>query len=241
MGNEIIETLTPDFTTTDINIKLVCQLSIMDSFKKYFDFEMTMCVCGIPYIILEGVADDYKKIISKAKNLSKYDFEWYIEDIIPIIQKMVDAKEGKIDIEFFKNMILKKEVLEDRSEFCRPPKLFKVDYINGWIVKFFGYLKDGKDQLFQFSSDKINRETINILPSQILNIPFKIINPSNKKEKEMKFEAGIFGCALNEKKEISLGIGWLVSPLNSPKKGMEEDEQFDSLKETYYHDNNKNH
>ena len=161
--------------------------------------------------------------------------------IIPIIQKMVDAKEGKIDIEFFKNIILKKEVLEDRSHSCRPPKLFKVDYINGWIVKFFGYLKDEKDKLVQFSSDEIDRETINILPSQILNIPFKIINPSNKKEKEMKFEAGIFGCALNEKKEISLGIGWLVSPLNSPKKGMEEDEQFNSLKETYYHDNNEKH
>ena len=162
-------------------------MSIMDSFKKYFDFEITMCVCGIPNIILEGVADDYKKIISKAKDLSKYDFEWYIEDIIPIIQKMVDAKEGKIDIEFFKNMILKKEVLEDRNDSCRPPKLFKVDYINGWILKFFGYLKDEKDKLVQFSSDEIDRETINILPSQILNIPFKIINPSNNKEKKMKF------------------------------------------------------
>ena len=67
-------------------------MSIMDSFKKYFDFEFIMGICGIPYIILEGVADDYKKIISKAKDLSKYDFKWYIEDIIPIIQKMVDAK-----------------------------------------------------------------------------------------------------------------------------------------------------
>ena len=34
MGNEVIEILTPDFTTTDINTKLVCQISIMDSFKK---------------------------------------------------------------------------------------------------------------------------------------------------------------------------------------------------------------
>jgi len=76
MGNEIIENLTPDFTTTDINTKLVCQMSIMDLFKKYFDYEFHMYGCGIPYIILEGVADDYKKIISKAKCLSKYDFEW---------------------------------------------------------------------------------------------------------------------------------------------------------------------
>ena len=43
--------------------------------------------------------------------------------------------------------------------------------------------------------------------------------------KKMKFEAGIFGCKQNEKKEISLAIGWLVSPSDSPDKG-KEDMQF---------------
>ena len=31
----------------------------------------------------------------------------------------------------------------------------------------------------------------------------------------MKFETGIFGCVQNEKKEISLEIGWLVKPSTS--------------------------
>ena len=101
IGNEVIEYLTPDFTTTDINTKLVCQMSIMDTFKKYFDYDFDEIACGIPYIILEGEAEDYRKIILKAKNLSKYNFGWYIDRIIPIIQKMVDAKEGKVDIDFF--------------------------------------------------------------------------------------------------------------------------------------------
>ena len=48
----------------------------------------------------------------------------------------------------------------------------------------------------------------------------------------MKFEAGIFGCTLNEKKEISLRIGWLVSPSNLPKKG-KIDKQFNNLKDKY--------
>jgi len=56
----------------------------------------------------------------------------------------------------------------------------------------------------------------------------------------MKFEAGIFGCALNEKKEISLRIGWLVSPSISPEKG-KEDEQFEILQEKYYDNKNKKH
>ena len=48
-----------------------------------------------------------KIIISKAAKLKKYDFEWYIKRIIPDIQKMVEAKEGKIDVDF-NNFIQKK-------------------------------------------------------------------------------------------------------------------------------------
>ena len=222
IGNNVLESLTPDFTTTDINTKLVCQISIMDTFKKYFDYTFGACVCGIPYIILEGEAEDYKKIILKAKNLSKYDFGWYIDRIIPIIQKMVEAKEGNIDIDFFKNIILNEEATKETCENCRLKK-YKIDYINGWIVKFFGYYKDKHNNLHPFLGDKIDRDTLNCLPSQILNVPFKI--KSLMGSKEMKFEAGIFGCDQNEKKEVSLGIGWLVSPYNSPNK-VKEDENL---------------
>ena len=30
---------------------------------------MHLCGCGVPYIILEGTAEDYEKIIKKAKQL----------------------------------------------------------------------------------------------------------------------------------------------------------------------------
>ena len=75
LGNELLQNLTPDFTTTDNNSKLVCQISILNTFQKYFEYILDKFICGIPYIILEGTAEDYKKIILKAKNLSKYDFE----------------------------------------------------------------------------------------------------------------------------------------------------------------------
>jgi hypothetical protein len=231
VGGDILKNLTPDFTTTDINTKLVCQMSIMDSFKKYFDYEFDEFNCGIPYIILEGVAEDYKTIISKAKELSKYQFEWYINQIIPIIQKMVEAKEGKIDVDFFKNIIIKKEGITYRDKDCQELK-YKIDYLNGWITNFFGYYKEENGNLCELKGENIDRETINNLPSQILNIPFKIKNMQNNIEKEVKFEAGIFGCALNEKKEISFGIGWLVSPSYLEQKG-KIDEQFRNLKDEY--------
>ena len=60
-------------------------------------------------------------------------------------------------------------------------------------------------------------------------MPFKIKSLVGGGEKEMKFEAGIFGCDQNEKKEVSLAIGWLVSHYNSPNK-VNEDIEFENLK-----------
>ena len=78
LGEEILNILTPNFSTTTNNSVITCKFTIMSAFKKFFNYRMILCGCGIPYIILEGTAEDYKKIISKANQLKKYDLDWYI-------------------------------------------------------------------------------------------------------------------------------------------------------------------
>ena len=87
LGKEILDTLTPNFSTTTYDSSIVCKISIMESFKNYFDYGLVCFEFGIPYIILEGTADDYKKILSKAQNLKKFKFKWYIDRIILIFQR----------------------------------------------------------------------------------------------------------------------------------------------------------
>ena len=102
LGKEIVDNLTPDFSTTDKDSKIVGKLSIMSSFKKYLKYNMfTYSTCGSPYIILEGTAEDYEKIIEKAEKLSKYNFEWYIKRIRHKLKMMLEAKKGKVNIDFF--------------------------------------------------------------------------------------------------------------------------------------------
>jgi len=98
LGEELIDTLTPNFTTTDDNSLIIFKISIMGAFKQYFEYKMELEGCGIPYIILEGTAEDYKKIISKLMKLKKYEFDWYIDKVAPHLIKMYEAKDGKIDL-----------------------------------------------------------------------------------------------------------------------------------------------
>ena len=111
LGEEIIQTLTSDFSTTNSDSLIISKLSIMGAFKKYFKYEMDICICGIPYIILEGTVDDYERIKTKAEKLSKFEFDWYINRIIPHIQKMIDAKKPimiilRISFKEMKRMVL---------------------------------------------------------------------------------------------------------------------------------------
>ena len=81
----------------------------MGAFKKFFRYTMSLTTCEIPYIISEGTLEDYKKLKEKTKNLSKYEFSCYVDRIIPCIDKMIEAKNGNIDNNYFKDIIQKNE------------------------------------------------------------------------------------------------------------------------------------
>ena len=215
LGKELVDILTPNFSTSTYDSKIVCKISIMGAFKKYFDYHMALCGCGIPYIILEGTAQDYREIISKAKNLSKYRFEWYINKIIPHIEKMAEAKEGKIDVNYFKNMVQKKEVIEEEYGPSGMSKYeVKYDFICGWFLNFFAYLniKNYRGKIERFEGDSMKVKEFNKLANQMLVVPFTIEDRVHKKNYLMKYKVGFVGCDQNEKHEVTPVQGWFVSP-----------------------------
>ena len=215
LGDEILETLTPNFTTTDYNSTVVCKISIMGAFKKYFKYKMHLCGCGIPYIILEGTAEDYEKIIAKAKKLEKYNFTWYIKRIIPHIQKMAEAKKGNINIKYFKNFIQDDKITEYVSGLSgRGGHNIKVPILKGWILNFFAYYSEVKSESYvpRFEEDSIKVSNFEKLANQMINVPFDIVDDVHNKTYEMKYSVGFIGCDQNKKNEVFPVTGWIVSP-----------------------------
>jgi len=219
LGSQLIDILTPNFTTTDKNSSIICKISVMSVFKKYFKYKMGIgpCICGVPYIILEGNASDYKKILEKINFLKKYDFDWYVNRIARHIKKMIEAKEGKIDIQYFKNFIQDAKITEKYSNGCIPPYDKKFDSIKGWFVDFFAYF--GGEKSYQRVKDRsIKLEDLNSLASQMLVVPFTIVNSKNNQKDEMKFNVGFFGCGINNKNEVYPVSGWLLSHMTKQDK-----------------------
>ena len=210
VGEELIDILSPNFTTTTHDSEIICKISIMGAFKKYFDYSMMIFGCGVPYVVLDGTAEDYRKIIEKAKYLKKYKLDWYINRIIPHLEKMVEAKEGKMDKEYFKNMIQKSELV-DIKRGASGYKLgeYKVEALSGWFLNFFSHIesKDGIE-IYEFKDDSIKIKDFQRLTNQLIKVPFKLIDDVHKKEYDMNFKVGFLGCDQNDRKEVFPVQGW---------------------------------
>ena len=123
---------------------------------------------------------------------------------------MVEAKEGKMDKEYFKNMIQRKELIEElRGASGIKLGEYQVNALSGWFLQFFSHIKS-KDKIntYEFKGESIKIKDFELLAEQILKVPFILYDEVNKKKYNMKFEAGFVGCDQNENKEVFPVQGW---------------------------------
>lgn len=195
-GSELTNMLTADFTTTTATSKIVSQITIMETLKGYFNYEIEGRGCGIPSITIEGTVEDWQKILKKVKYISKFDLTWWTSELEPIINEFINAKSGKFNKEFWMNMV------KVRSEGFYGD----ITQITGWIIKFFPYYNSGKRTDFKPIQDLFD------LPSEVVRVPFIFIDLKSKVRYDMEFLAGFMGSSQN-KTDYTLKpeIGWIIN------------------------------
>ena len=73
VGQETIDNLECNFSTTTQVAQVTSQVSLMSAMKKYFTYKLRMLGCGISTINLEGSIQDWEKIKTKLEFLK---FKW---------------------------------------------------------------------------------------------------------------------------------------------------------------------
>ncbi|MBK8806762.1 MAG: DUF4419 domain-containing protein [Bacteroidales bacterium] len=205
VGSELIETLSADFSTTGSVEKVVSEITILEAMEPYFEYIVFRMICGIPEITLEGTTADWEKILQKSQALKKYELDWWIDELEPILKQIIETSKGNIDKDFWRNMF-KYHTLEKYGA----PKV-----IDGWIVKFFPYDKDGKRFSLKELSDKSN------LAEEIVKVDLLHIEESRGKVISTPLElwAGFIGLEqCNKTYALKPKIAWMIrkkAPLNS--------------------------
>ena len=205
IGDDIHGLLTPEFSTTGPVEKAAAQVVMMGAFKEYFRY-CSMTMCGIPEITLEGSVKDWKKLYDKTLNLAKFDLQWWIDAIEPVLKEFVKAASGKINKDFWRSIYK----FTDASG---------GSYINGWIIILFPYLGHTLEKMSpntylekwnpSNSSDFFFGVDTTSFPQGSVSAPFKWLYLDE--EYDMYFYAGFMGVGQDQKSlAIRPVIGWAV-------------------------------
>ncbi|NLX80483.1 MAG: DUF4419 domain-containing protein [Proteiniphilum sp.] len=206
-GSELINTLTSDFSTTTAVERIASEVTIMEAMDPYFEFVVMYVVCGIPEITLLGTTEDWEKVLNKTKELGKYDLKWWTNELEPILNEFVNASKDEINKEFWRDMFK-----YHSQEAYGAPKI-----IDGWIVKFFPYDKDGK------RNDLNKLIGGGSLPEEMVKVNLKYVKTDGIRTEETMLElwAGFIGLEQNpETYALTPQISWMVRIKDKDQKGL---------------------
>lgn len=211
-GKELTDVLTSNFTTTTPTTKIANEITIMETVKSYFDYEVLLLGCGIPKITIQGTVEDWEEVLRKTEYISKFKLKWWTKELKPILKQIIETKKGNFKKKFWMDMV------KSHTE----KKYGSPTTINGWIVKFFPYTKEGK------KTDLKPISKIDNLASELVKVPFILKDVKNNKSYKMEFWAGFVG--LNQNKQdftLTPEIGWAIN--NNDKFNPENSEfKFDT-------------
>lgn len=190
-GKDLVNTITADFSTTTETEFIASQITLMHSVESFAEFLVLIAICGIPEVTLEGTAEDWEKVLEKAESLRKYDLNWWIDALKPVLLEFIQTAKGNINLSFWKN------IMTYQAEGCG------FEEFDGWFVKFFPYDKDG---------NRLDLKTLKMqhnLPNEIVKVPVKCIEQGLSYNLEVW--SGFFGLQQDEKTfALKPQIGWLI-------------------------------
>jgi hypothetical protein len=213
-GDSMIKIITPTFSTTTPTIQVSSQIAIMSCFKNYFKYIRLYGGCGFPYINLQGTLKDYEELKSKVEKLKGFDIDDWIMELIIIIDKIIETKKGKIDIDFWKNMIKNKETMEPRGSGA----LTKVENIDGWLLNFYPYYK--VDDVFKKCEKLVRKADFNKpldvknlknIPEEMVEVPLIMHHKITGKDTELTIKTGFLGMIQEKNGLAKPEIGWFIT------------------------------
>ena len=206
-------TLVADFSTTGPVERIASEITLMDTVKPYFEYVAIYAVCGIPSITLAGTPDDWKKVLQKTRTLSGYGLQWWVDDLVPILEQFVKASEGDVDYWFWKDIVRKTRPRKIQGPTCSrfPRSVTKVD---GWFLKLFPFGSKGRTPKRVPITHTMMAETV--------CVPFRydVVNGAGAVLSSTKMEliAGLVGVSEDpETLALTPKIGWLVRRIHSDR------------------------
>jgi hypothetical protein len=211
VGGLMINLLTPCFTTTTPTIQVASQIAIMSAFKSYFRYVRFFGGCGFPYIKLQGTLLDYIQLKYKIQGLIGYEIDDWVQELLTIVEKIIETKQGNVDKIFWENILKNVEVIEPYGS----GELTKITKVDGWLLNFYPFTNFhgmNTEKLVRrnnFNQPLLIDEEIRKFPEELIDVPLTMVN--NGEPTELSVKTGIIGMVQEEDGVAKAEIGWFVT------------------------------
>jgi hypothetical protein len=127
VGRKVYDLMVADFSTTTAVARTVSLVVMMDAFKRYFDYSLSL-ICGIPRVTLLGTPQDWEEISRRIRAMTRYGLGWWTERLVPVADGLVRSAEGRPGLAFWQALY-------------SPKENYGYSRITGWLANLFPYLK----------------------------------------------------------------------------------------------------
>jgi hypothetical protein len=192
LDKELINYVNTTYKSSSNESIVASKIVMMDIFQKHFEYKC-YTMCGIPKINLVGSTSEWLEIKSFVNYLTdKCYFDWWTSHLLPIIDEFVNASQGKVNTEFWQNMVKK-------SGGSGGP------YYSGWVKYLFPYLDEGD----AFKQSKFGETiTLGSVPSGLSKVPVEWTCLG--RQRKCEFYGGFLGYKYDGA-YLEPNIGWFVS------------------------------
>lgn len=201
IGLENHTTIVQSFSTTGLVERICQEVVLMDAMKNYFEYTCRTC-CGIPYVRLLGTREDWQKIRDGVERFRKFDCDFWLQHLIPVLDKILASWDGEEDMVFWESFY------KENGGSGGP-------YVNGWINVLFPYLASRSKSYLNSYLDPEKRKgwrsgpNPDTFPLGLSKVPFKWEYYSQTLN--MELIAGFVGATQDEESlEVRPVLGWGV-------------------------------
>jgi len=197
-NKKLVELTTKEYSTTSSINTIVNNISLMDTFKSYIEYNFNS-MCGISEVELLGTPEDWINIKNLILCIQKCDLEWWTKHLIPIIDKFIEASNPKndVDYKFWKDLI-------------KHDSQSGGDTIDGNLARFVAINKDTKTEL---NWDKYVHLTVEDIPRDLSNVP--VVWTYLDQKINLKFIGGNFGTFISKEGRLGVGQGFIIATQKS--------------------------
>lgn len=185
-----------NFSTTGPVARTVSEIVLMDVVQSFFEFSV-WTDCGMPSITLEGTVEDWQKLRDHVVALKEYGgMDWWLDQIIPIMDQFLAARKGTVDLKFWESMY---HYLGGSGR----------HQIDGWVAKLVPYTKVPYSKNMRKNPVLVGGESgidASELPTAISTVPFKFDGAP------YQFIAGHSCVVQDADGAVRPALGWAVRP-----------------------------